>query len=63
MVLVIKTKCGTSVEEEKYVIPEEGATSSYFELKESFIDSTVYIISMYYFLRRHCYLKFNSLSL
>ena len=40
MVLVIKTKCGTSLQEDKYVIPE-GATTSNFELRESLIGSTM----------------------
>ena len=41
MVFVMKTKCGSSEKEGKNVIPEDGATSSYFDLRESLIDSTV----------------------
>ena len=41
IVVVIKIKCGTFKKEENEVIPEEGSTTSYFELRESLIDSTV----------------------
>ena len=38
----IKAKCGTSEKERKNIFPEQGTTStSYFELRESLIDSTV----------------------
>ena len=40
-VIIIKTKCGNFKNEENYVIPEQGSTTSYFELRESRIDSTV----------------------
>ena len=40
MVIIIKTKCGSSEKEEKNVIPEQSSTTSYFELRESLIDST-----------------------
>ena len=41
IVIVIKIKCGTFKKEESGVIPEQGSTTSYFELRESLIDSTV----------------------
>ena len=41
IVNIIKTKCDTSENEQKNVISEQGSTTSYFELRESLIDSTV----------------------
>ena len=41
MFIIMKIRCGNSVKEEKDKISEQGATTSYFALKESLIDSTV----------------------
>ena len=41
MFIIMKIRCGTSVKEEKDEISEQGATTSYFALRESLIDSTV----------------------
>ena len=41
MVILLKTKWDTSENEQKNVISEQGSTTSYFELRESLIDSTV----------------------
>ena len=41
MVTIITTKCDSSDKEENDVIPEKGSTTSYFQLRESLIDSTL----------------------
>ena len=39
MVIMIKTKCGSSDKEENDIIPEQGSTTSFFQLRVSLIDS------------------------